>query len=171
MKTKFTTLIVLALVITSCSVESPDEPLIEIGETEQSHIRSADKLNFDFTIWGEFEIVKPQLCDGLEQLKMKGFGKSENLKEEFMSKATYCTDFSSYDKMIGFYEMLSGDKLFYYSNESGWDAMGKWMIFIFNGGTGKYVKAHGKVKVYSSMDFISATKGLYKSEGQGYLVY
>ena len=172
MKTKLISLVLLSLLLTTgCSVDSIEEPIIEIGKIDEKAAIFDNNFGFSFREYGEFELVDPKYCTDLDQVMMKGSGKSESFPDSFLSSMTLCTDFSTNNKIEGYIKMGNGDQLFYYVDESGSDAKGRWFIYVYKGGTGQFSKAHGKAMVYTDMQFKTSVHGIYKSSGEGYLKY
>lgn len=171
MKTKLIPLLTLALILMSgCSLDS-EETRVDLGQSESEITKKNQSVSFEFLEYGEFEMTKPGVCGALERLEMAGEMKSEKLEAEFKSVISMCTDFATNNKLVGSYMNEAGEELFFTVTKSGTDDKGNWYIYVFYSGTGQYAKAEGKAQVYTSMEFTTDSKGLFKSIGSGFIKY
>lgn len=156
-----------AMVIMGCSKDALDEPVIELTDLEMNRSgineTRVESQNFIITGQGTYVMVKPEFCEDLNQLMMEGTSR-HGLLGEFNTFMRKCTDFREQNIIRGRHVMKNGDELLFYSNISGTDRHGNWSLYIYEGGTGKFMNATGEVRMYHIENH-----GSYKNYGEGRL--
>ena len=84
---------------------------------------------------------------------------------------TNCTDFRNTHYIKGVHVDGHGDRMFFTSDQSGIDALGRWNLYIYEGGTGRYMNMVGKMKVYDEFEFTDGKEGIYRQHAEGILSY
>ena len=84
---------------------------------------------------------------------------------------TNCTDFRTVHFIKGSYEDDNGDKMFFYSEVSGYDENGNWHLYVFDGGTGRYMNLSGKLKVYDHIELQNEKEGIFIQHAEGILSF
>lgn len=155
-----------AMMFLGCSIDSQIET-----ETVAKDISAArpEFHNVVFESQGKLEIVEAVKCKelDLEQVTLKGFSKIQNLGKYEMV-ASYCTDFKEQRIGNGVLMTERGSKLYFSYQESGFDRLGFYILYQFEGGTKEYENARGELKVYMHEEFVGVT-GAYKASGDGFI--
>ncbi|NND52293.1 MAG: hypothetical protein HKN54_07795 [Flavobacteriaceae bacterium] len=175
MKTRIIlTLALSTMIFLGCNRDSLDDPIDEIRQVEmnQANFDSKAVTNtqaFHIKGIGDFEVVKPIECRSNGQINLEGRSKEANLGQ-FRTIWKNCTDFRESNLIKGMH-IQKGDELHFYSDRSGKDMNGNYYVIIYTGGTGKFAKAKGMMKLYHRETWITTDKGTYYNEGKGTLRY
>ena len=176
MKARIIIITLSVFMFMTCSYDGLEDPFMEPTAFEMDQMKSEVAVKqskpFNLKLHGEFEIVTPVSCRTLKQIDFWGAGDS-NIFGISKSMITRCTDFKKANYIKGAHVSMTGDQLFFYSDESGSDARGDWYSFIYSGGTGKFAEASGKARVYIRMVYFGDAKegGQFILQGEGMLSY
>ena len=166
-----------ATLLVGCTAENlSDNPLNEqtdlIMDQDNFTAQEGDH-SFIFTGSGDLRIINPvavTYCDNLTQVDCEGKTFSTTYGQ-FNTIARMCTNWKGTNEIEGKHVFPKGE-LYFYSNESGVDARGRtWHNYIYTGGTGMFMNASGRVKVYEESAFHTAYTGTYTNTGSGTLYF
>lgn len=151
-----------------CSVDPLDEPnMTTINDDTE---RSVKLTPISFKSSGVFTVMKDRMCEPYLYLDMSGILISESFGKMKVSM-TNCTDFRTTHFIKGSYQEISGDQMFFYSEVSGYDKNGQWHLYVFDGGTGRYMKLFGKLKVYDHFEMKNEKEGIFIQHAEGFLSF
>lgn len=169
MRTKLLFLIALStMLFLGCSVDPLDEPnMTTINDNTE---RSVKPTPISFKSSGVITVMEDRMCEPYLYLDMNGILVSEAFGKMRVSM-TNCTDFRTVHFIKGSYEDGNGDKMFFYSEVSGYDENGNWHLYVFDGGTGRYMNLSGKLKVYDHIELQNEKEGIFIQHAEGILSF
>ena len=120
---------------------------------------------------GTFNMVMPSGCDGeLLQIDIAGSGKATHLGN-FDVNLTNCTNLSTVFMISGYLTAANGDEIYTYNVGQGMDDDGPYLLFMIDGGTGRFEDASGEIRLYEVIEFTSPTGGIFSNRGLGTITY
>ena len=167
---------ICTLIFFGCSTDSSEnfnneeQSQTQLSGEQQADIPTIQITDFKIVGSGLFVPSSTKACNTKAELLNKGES-TTGVFGNLFSQFSVCTDFEGYNYFSGSYTTDEGDQFWFTSDQSGEDQLGKWYLYIIDGGTGIFENASGEITVYRLERFDSENEGTFTDSGKGIINY